>query len=658
VKRTTLFLFLSFALSLTPARAQDSPLSGVHGSVTAGYRFTDVSGRTEKYNEFFDLRKGFRVHDFTLYNGEERKTRVFDSFFLTGSGMGGEPFSGGQFTMKKNHVYDLRVNYQQSYFYWDRNDEQAHPTGLHGLLTNHDWTTVRKIGSVNLATYVTENLRLNFEYQHAGRTGPTDTTRTLDYFGAPSTWASFLRANPYVVEAQLDEDSNRTTVGLSYSIHDFSFFYRTGYQWFHEDIDTENLGPNQRSINIDEAATARELLTEATWTDRRELRTPVSEFSYNGRLTDRLRLRGGYIFYRYHGPRSVTGAFSGSARTTGTTVLPYSVSFSDQTESHENTHVLDQGFSYEILPRLNFHADYRYFRYNIESDIDYTSTTGAAAPVTGSTETEWRQGFHMLDVALEFRPIDRLQIRPGIRLMKRDVVVLDDGVADPLATRRSKIASPILTVYYSPSQRVMLRGDVQTATNGSPYTRISPRRDVNVRWISRYELTSTVSIENNLRVRTADYSTSDFRNAVRTNSTNITFKAHDKLSLLGGFTYDSFLATASITFLRGTAPLNATWRDQTVNRVWQAGIDARPVRNLTLNLTGNYLRTTGVGEISGEPPTSGPVRWPFVTGTASYEFPRVGQLSIDLQRTYYIEEIMRGDDFGANLLNLRWTKEF
>lgn len=651
-----------FALSLTLAYAQE-PLSGIHGSVTAGYRFTDVSGRREKYNELFDLRKGFRVHDFTLYNSEERRTRLYDSFYLTSSGMGGEPFSGGQFTMKKDHVYDLRVNYQQSYFYWDRNDDQPHPAvdtngvPLNGLLSNHDWSTVRKIGSVNVATYVTRNLRLNFEYQHAGRTGLTDTTRTLDYFGAPSTWASFLRSNPYAVVARLDEDSNRTTVGLNYSIRDFSVFYRTGYQWFQEDIDTQNLGPNQRSINIDDATTARELLTQATWTDRRELRTPVSEFSYNGKLSDRIRLRGGYIFYRYHGPRSVTAAFAGSARAGGTNVTPYSVSFADQTNSHENTHVVDQGFSVEVMPRLNFHADYRYYRYNIESEIDYTSTTGTAAPVTGNVETEWRQGFQMLDVALEFRPLDRLQIRPGIRLIKRDVVVLDDGVAEQLATRRSKIASPILTVYYSPSQKIMLRGDVQTATNGSPYTRISPRRDFNVRWISRYEPHSRVTIENNLRVRTADYSTSDFRNAVRANSTNVTFRAHDRLSLLGGFTYDSFLATASIRFVR-PAPLEVTWRDQTVNRVWQAGIDARPVRNLTLNVTGNYLRTTGAGEISGEPPTMGPIRWPFVTGTASYEFPRVGQLSIDLQRTYYIEEIMRGDNFGANLLSLRWTKEF
>ena len=70
------------------------------------------------------------------------------------------------------------------------------------------------------------------------------------------------------------------------------------------------------------------------------------------------------------------------------------------------------------------------------------------------------------------------------------------------------------------------------------------------------------------------------------------------------------------------------------------------------------MRTTGAGEISGEPPAFGPLTWPLVTGTVYYDFPKAGRLSLDLQRTYYLEEIVRGDDFRANLLTIRWTKDF
>jgi len=46
------------------------------------------------------------------------------------------------------------------------------------------------------------------------------------------------------------------------------------------------------------------------------------------------------------------------------------------------------------------------------------------------------------------------------------------------------------------------------------------------------------------------------------------------------------------------------------------------------------------------------------TVTAYYDFPRLGKLAIDVQRTYYFEEIVRGNDFGANLLTFRWTRNF
>jgi hypothetical protein len=654
VKRIIQGVLLIVAFNLA-AEAQEP----IHGSVTAGYRFTDVAGRKEKFDELFSLRSGFRVHDFSLYQDREQPNPFFDSFFISTSGIGGEPFSGGQFKISKKHVYDLRLNYQQSYFYWNRNDDAIHPTGLHGLTTNHDWSTVRKIGSVNLTAYATDRLRFNFEYHHTGRDGQTLTTRTLDYFGAPSTWGGFLRANPYVVQAPVDEDSHRVTGGISYSARNWSFFYKAGYQTFKENIQMNNLRPGERSINIDEAATANELLDVASWTDVRKLRTPISEFSYNGRVSSRIRLRGGYIFYRYSGPRSLNASFAGRARTTtATAIAPYSVTLQDQAEVSEHNHVIDQGFSFEVTPKLNFHTDYRYSRFNIDADAQFRSTTTGAAPAAGEARTQWEDGMHILDVALEIAPARQLQLRPGIRLMKRDVTVLGDGVADPVASKRSKIASPILTVYYSPSRQFTVRGDIQSSTNGTPYTRISPRKDFNVRSIVRYQPRDNFSIDNNLRLRTAEYTTTDYRNSIRSNATTITYRLSDRLALLGGFTYDSFLATASITFLRGVAPLSAIWRDQTVNRVWQAGIEAKPVKKLTFNLSGNYVRTTGAGEISGEPPTFGPLRWPLVTGTVSYDLARAGRLSIDLQRTYYIEQIMRGDNFSANLLNIRWTREF
>ena len=111
-------------------------------------------------------------------------------------------------------------------------------------------------------------------------------------------------------------------------------------------------------------------------------------------------------------------------------------------------------------------------------------------------------------------------------------------------------------------------------------------------------------------------------------------------------------------FIRGTPPPEATWRDQTINRVWQAGIDLRPVDRVAVRLSGNYVRTTGAGEISGEPPTFGPLTWPMMTGTVELDAGRAGIFALDLERSYYIEELMTGDNFSANILGIRWRTDF
>ncbi len=48
----------------------------------------------------------------------------------------------------------------------------------------------------------------------------------------------------------------------------------------------------------------------------------------------------------------------------------------------------------------------------------------------------------------------------------------------------------------------------------------------------------------------------------------------------------------------------------------------------------------------------------MATGTVYYDIPRAGRFSLDLQRTYYLEEIIRGNDFQASILAIRWTRDF
>ena len=91
------------------------------------------------------------------------------------SGLGGDPFPDGAIDGDQARLYDLRVNWRQSYYNWNQNDNVVLPIaaaapGLStGLTDNHNWATVRKFGSVDFTLHATNRLRFNFNYyQHYG----------------------------------------------------------------------------------------------------------------------------------------------------------------------------------------------------------------------------------------------------------------------------------------------------------------------------------------------------------------------------------------------------------------------------------------------------------------------------------------------------------
>jgi hypothetical protein len=661
----TALVLLAFAVT---ARAQEDapakPLSiggfNSQGSISTGYRFTDVNGYRPKFLELFDLQSGLRLVDFSLFGRAKNEANLFaDNYSLTLTGVGGEPYSTTQLTVRKNKVYELRASFRQSHYYWNRNDSAQLPSNLNGLTSNHDWATVRKMGTVNLLVHASNSLRFSFEYFRNTRDGMAFTTRSLDYFGASSTWGGFARANPYYVAAPLNEVANRVTAGMDYTRRDWSFHYRLGYQKFDDAIHGSNVTAPERSVNIDDVNTARELANGISWSDSRQLKTPVSEFSYNGRVNSRLEARGGYIFYRYSGPATLDMAFDGSARTaTATVVAPYVVSLSTSAHVTEPNHVIDQGFTYKVKDWWSVLLDYRYSRFTVDSSADFRSVNGPTAAV-GESENQWRVGTHTLDFNMSFTPTASLLVRTGVRLLKSDVEAFEDGVVDQQRTRRIKSIWPVASVYYQPSKMVTLRADVEEINNGTSYTRVTPHTDVGGRFVARFKPTEKLYLDDTVIVRNRKLLQTDYRSTIRSNSILVNYEWNDRVTVFAGFSYDSFFAANFVSFLRGSTPFtNLSLRDQTVDRVWQGGFRATLLPRLGVSFSGNFVRTTGVGDIFGEAPLYGPMSFPYATGLVYYDLPAIGRLSVQLQRTYYSEEIVPANNFSANLLTIGWTKTF
>jgi hypothetical protein len=657
-------VILSANSSLVAQDNNETPLTlgafQTQGSATVGYRFTDVKGYQPMYLELFDLQNGVRLQDFNVFGESPKGTNPFaDSFSLTMSDLGGDPFPTAQLSITKNKLYDLRVNWRQAYYYWNQNDDVILPLGMAGLTDNHDWATVRKFGSVDLTLHATNNLRFNFNYYRTTDTGATFTTMSPDFFGSPSYWGSFARANPFYLDAPIADHTNRFTGGIDYTLHSWTFHYNLGYQTFDQNMTLNNAFSPEASINT-VASSLPQTLTNFSMSEFRQFTSPVSEFSYNGKPEPWLEMRGDYIYYRYSGPASFDQSFYGIGPTsaTGNPNGPYAVSQSGRGTLSEPDNIIDQGFTFYIRKWLDMNVDYRYSRFTTDAVGNFTSLLDATTPASGSQDTVWRDGLETLDANLVFMPLPNLTLVPGVRLMEANVESLSDGVADPALTLRTKTVWPEFSAYYQPVKQFSIRGDYHSFVNSSSYTAMTPHTEVGGHIIFRFQPATKVSLEDDLNLMSSQLLDTGFHGKLYDNATTLSYSFTDKFSLFGGFTYDNELAEGNIDYARGTPPLSDVLRDQALNHVWQGGFLAKPVRNFGIQLTGNYDRTTGLGIISGEAPAYGPLTWPLVTGTVYFDFPKAGRLSVDLQRSYYIEQIVTASNFQADMLTISWTRSF
>jgi hypothetical protein len=628
----------------------------VQGSASVGYRVTDVSGRPEKYRELFNLSDGLRLVDFNLFAQARPGASSFaDTFAVSASGLGGDPDSAIQLTARKQGRYDFRADWRRSAYVWDQSDA-ALPDGFNGLTASHRWDTVHTFGTADLLLHVTDHLRAGFDFGRTSRSGMTVTTRSLDYFGAPDAWGSFTRANPYLMAAPLDEDTNRYTAGFDYTRARWTLHYHAGYQTFTDAVTADALDAPETSLNVDDPITAQEVLQRGAYQDSRRLRTPMSTLAYDGTLAPRLTWRGGYTFFRSSGPAALDAAYDGTARS-GSSVAPYTLSLDTRATVTEPVHVIDQGLTYEATDRVSLLVDYRYTHVGIDSKADFDSLAGPVAS-QGETTNRWRESRHQIDADVEIMPSDAWLVRAGVTLVGNDVRTLTDGVPDPTTSTHGHTVWPTASLSYKPSSIISVRADVDAISRDVSYTRITPETDVGSRVTVHLQPTDQLAIVETLTVRNATLDATDYRSTVRSDAVMGTYTLNERLALSGGWSYDNAHVIGSAAFLRGTPPLDVTIDDRAIDTVWQAGFTFKPTSRLSLDAAGTYVRTTGTGTIMGEAPEYGPLTFPYLTGTVSYAFPRLGRLSIDLERTYYIEELVTANNFGARMLMVRWTRAF
>jgi hypothetical protein len=255
-------------------------------------------------------------------------------------------------------------------------------------------------------------------------------------------------------------------------------------------------------------------------------------------------------------------------------------------------------------------------------------------------------------------PYETLRLQAGLRFLKRDVSrTLNEETAP--GTQRTWKYTPVVRATWRPNPKLTVRGDLEAQTTIDPYTRLSPEGSIGSSIRLQYAFHNAWRVDNTWSFRNRETDQIGLSLRSRRNSTTLSYMPGSSLSYYGGFTYDSFLSENTVIYQRGQPPLTGLLStDQTIDRTIFWGLQAEPRESLQFDFTGQFVRSTGRGVLTGEASTYGPLTWGAWGGDVSYNFAYVGQLSFGWQRSYYLEDLMRATDYSSNAFTLRINRSF
>lgn len=184
---TAVLLLLSMAL-LRPIRAGAQETSeGVKAgnynlkqSIEMGYRWTDFTGNEDVFDTFLNLHQGPRLLGQTLeMRPLTRGVGLFDNFYLTSFGYGGDPNNFSMLRVSKDKWYDFNANFRRDQNYWDYNllANPLNPAGSNPtvpiLQSPHRMATVRRMSNVNLTLLPQSRVRFRLGYYRNINDGPS-----------------------------------------------------------------------------------------------------------------------------------------------------------------------------------------------------------------------------------------------------------------------------------------------------------------------------------------------------------------------------------------------------------------------------------------------------------------------------------------------------
>jgi hypothetical protein len=379
--------------------AAEAPQRPYHlsGAVSAGYRLVDIDGAKDRYREDYNLRSGGRLFLFQL-DGEARdpdKAPV-DDFHLEVDTPGDEPASRFVLTARDKALWDLRVDFLRSKYFYDVPRLFAAPVDGDVRLDDlHDFDLTRTNGTAELRIHPKGLPTFILGYRLYERHG--DGTSTVLVPGGDG----------FVVRAPQRQLTNVGSLGTEFTALGTGFFVEQQYRrvsrvWgLHSPEERQDLDPGND-------------FKLGSWQSDEDdhIDIPITRVRVRRPIGDRVDLTGEYVYAhagldadrdRFRDATSAIASQNGPSRRF------------DSADASLDTNLADLGASVRLTNIVTMHLDYRY---------DERSQTGDLDTLLDPGETDAHTRYHIrlnrVTTDVEVRPIKNLALRAGMQYARRD----------------------------------------------------------------------------------------------------------------------------------------------------------------------------------------------------------------------------------------------
>ncbi len=391
----------ALVLAAAGVHAEDAPEHTLPyrltGTVSAGYRLVDIDGSKDRYKEDYNLRSGGRLFLFQV-DGEAADPDAVpvDRFHLEVDTPGDEPVSRFVLTAAERALWDLRVDFTRSKYFYDVPQLFAGPVaGDDRIADVHRFDLTRTNGIAELRVHPPGLPTIIASYRLYQREG--DGTSTVF---VPD-------ADAFVVESPQRQVTHVGSLGTDFSTLGTAFSLTQEYRRVSR---TWGLHGPRTALGLD----PDDGVTLESWQSTADdhLDIPITRVRVRRPVGERLELTGGYV-YAHAGLSYDRTRFRDA-----TTPIPADSGPStrvDHSDASLDTHLADLGASLRLTRIATLHLGYRYDDRSQDGDLDARLDPGRF-----ETSTRYHIRVHRVTADVEVRPTKGLALRGGIQYARRD----------------------------------------------------------------------------------------------------------------------------------------------------------------------------------------------------------------------------------------------